>query len=117
MTTMIKQGTPEWRAARCGSLGASDVADVLATVKSGAWGASRANVMSRLIIERLTGKPVDTYVSMAMQNGKDTEAEARAAYAFHIDRDVAERGLIRHPKLAGTHASPDGWSAMTAWSS
>src|SRR5262245_21903974 len=43
-----------------------------------------------------------------MQHGLDTEAEARAAYAFHIDQDVTETGLWRHPKIKGSHASPDG---------
>jgi hypothetical protein len=39
----IIQRSPEWFAARCGSLGASQLADALAKTKSG-WGASRANL-------------------------------------------------------------------------
>ncbi len=39
----IIQRSPEWYAARCGSLGASQLADALAKTKSG-WGASRANL-------------------------------------------------------------------------
>src|SRR5690606_22234449 len=107
MTEQIVQRSEEWFAARCGSLGASRVADALARTKSG-WGASRANLMAELIAERLTGVPAERFQSAAMLHGIETEAEARAAYAFHRDVDVVEVGLIRHPSIAWTHASPDG---------
>lgn len=103
----LRQGTPEWHAARCGSLGASSVHEALAKTKTG-WGASRANVMSRLIVERLTGIPQDTYTNAAMQHGVDTEPEARAAYQFEAGVLVKQVGLIKHPGIGGTHASPDG---------
>lgn len=107
MTESLIQGTAEWRQARCGSLGASRVADALAKTKSG-WGASRANVMAELIAERLTGVPAENYTNAAMQWGTVTEPEARAAYAFLRGIEVVQVGLIRHPKINGTHASPDG---------
>ena len=47
------QGSDEWKAARCGKVTASRVADVVAKTKSG-WAASRANYMAELIAERLT---------------------------------------------------------------
>jgi putative phage-type endonuclease len=74
----------------------------------GGWGASRANLMARIIAERLTGEPQETYVNAAMAHGTETEPMARSAYAFMYDVDVAEVGLIRHPTIAGAHASPDG---------
>jgi hypothetical protein len=43
-----------------------------------------------------------------MQHGIDTEPEARAAYSFVADVDVIDVGLVRHPTITGTHASPDG---------
>ena len=104
----LVQGTPEWKAARCGSLGASSVADALARIKSG-WGASRANVMADLIAERLSGTPTDTYVNAAMQRGTEKEPDARAAYEFRFNCDVTQVGLVRHPRIKGTHASPDGF--------
>lgn len=108
MTTInLIQGTPEWRQARCGSLGASRIAEALARTKTG-WGASRANLMAELICERLTGIPADSYTNAAMQWGIDTEPMARAAYSFHSGFDVVQVGLIHHPRIAGTHASPDG---------
>lgn len=101
------QGTPEWLAARAGSLGASQVADALARTKSG-WGASRSNVRGQLVRERLTGLPTETFCSAAMQRGKDLEPQARAAYVFMQDCEVVEVGIIKHPKIEGSHCSPDG---------
>jgi putative phage-type endonuclease len=109
MTNVIDlvQGSKEWHAARAGSLGASSLHEVVAKTKSG-WSTSRANRMASLILERLTGKPQDSYTNAAMQHGVDTEPEARAAYEFHADADVTLVGLVRHPSIVGTHASPDG---------
>jgi putative phage-type endonuclease len=101
------QGSPEWHAARAGSLGASQVADAIAKTKAG-YGASRANLRARLVAERLTGQPQDTFSNAAMDWGREKEAEARAAYAFLHDRDVVEIGIALHPAITGTHASPDG---------
>jgi len=103
----MQQGTEEWRLARCGSLGASQLSEALAKTKSG-WGASRENIKSLMIIERLTGLPVDTYESPAMSWGKAKEEEARTAYSFVTGQEVIEVGLYKHPTIIGSHASPDG---------
>ncbi len=103
----MEQGSIEWLAARAGSLGASQVADAIARTKTG-WGASRANVMATLITERLTGKPAETFTNAAMAWGTQTEPDARAAYEFMRDVDVELVGIVKHPTIAGTHASPDG---------
>lgn len=103
----LVQGSDEWKAARIGSLGASRVHEAIAKTKTG-WGASRANLMAELISERLTGTPAEKFTNAAMQWGTETEAEARAAYAFRTDADVTEVGIVRHPAIAWTHASPDG---------
>jgi putative phage-type endonuclease len=107
VTEELEQGTEAWRLARCGSLGASSLGDALAKTKSG-WGASRANVLARLAIERLTGTPQDTYQNQAMRDGVEREPTARAAYQFERGVLVKQVGLIKHPTIAGTHASPDG---------
>ena len=107
MTVELIQGSDEWLAARCGSLGASQVHDALAKTKSG-WGASRGNLLWQLTVERLTGKPTETFVNAAMMHGTLTEPEARDAYAFFKDADVTEVGLVLHPRIQRTHASPDG---------
>jgi putative phage-type endonuclease len=106
-----EQGSPEWIAARVGSLGASRLHEALAKTKSG-HSASRANLMAELISEKLTGQPAERYVNGAMQHGIDTEPEARSAYSFYRDAEVTQVGLVLHPTIAGTHASPDGIVGM-----
>lgn len=101
------QGTPEWLAARAGSLGASSIADALARTKTG-WGASRANLKARIVTERITGKPVETFVNAAMQRGTELEPQARAMYSFHTGHEVTEIGIILHPTIKHSHCSPDG---------
>ena len=103
----IIQRSPEWYAERCGSLGASQLADALAKTKSG-WGASRANLKAKLVVERLTGQQEEGFTSAAMQWGIEKEEEARIAYSFLTGRNVVEVGLYKHPTIIGTHASPDG---------
>jgi putative phage-type endonuclease len=103
----IIQGSEEWKLARCGSLGASRLADAVARTKTG-YGASRANLMAELLVERLTGIPTEGFVSSAMQWGTEKEPDARAAYEFRSDVEVAQVGIVPHSTIAGTHASPDG---------
>jgi putative phage-type endonuclease len=103
----IEQRSDAWLQGRCGSQGASTLHEVVARTKTGP-SASRTNRMSTIIVERMTGVPQKTYVNAAMQDGIETEAEARAAYAFRCDVDVTEVGIALHPTIKGTHASPDG---------
>lgn len=104
---MTDQRTPEWFGERLGKATASRIADVIARTKSGP-SASRANYAAELVAERLTGSRVEGFTSAAMQHGIDTEAEARAAYSFRHDVDVAETGFHRHPVIEMAGASPDG---------
>lgn len=104
---MIVQGTPEWFDVRRGKVTASRVPDLVARTKSG-WGASRVNYMAELIAERLTGTSTSSYTNAAMQWGTEMEPEARAAYEFRRDCDVAEVGFVEHPVIAMSGASPDG---------
>ena len=104
---MAEQGTAEWLKERCGKVTASRIADMMAKTKTG-WGASRANYMAQLLVERLTGEPAETYSNAAMQWGLDTEPQARAAYSFITDHTVEEVGFIDHPAIIMSGASPDG---------
>jgi putative phage-type endonuclease len=103
----MMQGSPEWYAARLGKVTASRIADLMARTKTG-WGASRANYMAELLVERLTGQPADGYESPAMRWGTEQEPFARAAYEFRTDADVALVGFVPHPTIAAAGASPDG---------
>jgi len=104
---MIVQGSPEWFDVRRGKVTASRVPDLVARTKSG-WGASRVNYMAELIAERLTGTSAASYTNAAMQWGTEMEPEARAAYEFRHDCDVAEIGFVEHPEILMSGASPDG---------
>jgi len=103
----MKQRTEEWYQARLGCLGASSIADMLATTKSGE-AASRANLRARLVVERLTGRTQESYINAAIQHGIDTEAEARAMYEATVGVMVAETGWHKHPRIDWCGASPDG---------
>lgn len=43
-----------------------------------------------------------------MSWGTEHEPEARLAYEFRHDANVVQVGMVRHPSISGTHASPDG---------
>jgi putative phage-type endonuclease len=103
----MEQGTDAWFAARVGKATASRVADIVARTKSGP-SASRANYLAELVCERMTGQKAQGFVNAAMQHGIDTEAEARAAYAFLTGNQVEEVGFVDHPAIPSTGASPDG---------
>jgi putative phage-type endonuclease len=102
-----EQGSEEWFAARCGRATASRMGDLMARGKSG-WLASRTNYAAELIAERLTGKPAERYSNAAMAWGTQHEPEARALYEFLHDCEVRTVGLVTHPTIAMSLASPDG---------
>lgn len=105
----MQQQSNEWRFARCGSVGGSEVPDVMRKGKDGkSPSVSRANLMARKVIERLTGVPVETFKSAAMMNGTAREPTGRLAYEIRANVMVEQVGLIRHPSIEGAHASPDG---------
>lgn len=108
MTENLEQGTEAWLQARVGKVTASRVADVVAKTKTG-WGASRANYMAELIAERLTGQPAEKFTNAAMIWGSETEPQARAAYEFFQDETVVQVGLVPHPTIKDSAASPDGY--------
>jgi putative phage-type endonuclease len=104
----LEQGTAEWLAARLGRVTASRVCDVIAKTKTG-YSTSRAQYMTELVCERLTGKPAaDVYVNADMQRGTDLEPIARALYEVTRDKSVQQVGFVPHPTLEWAGASPDG---------
>lgn len=103
----MEQRTDKWFAARLGKVTASRVADVIATTKTG-YSASRANYMAQLVVERMTGKQTESYTNAAMEWGTNTEPLARAAYEAEKGLLVDETGLVDHPSIPMSGASPDG---------
>ena len=106
-TEALKQGSPEWLAARVGIVTASRISDVMAKTKSGP-SASRAGYMGELIAERLTGQSAASdYYNADMQRGNELEPAARFAYECVTGQVVEEVGLVMHPTMKAG-ASPDG---------
>jgi len=101
------QGSPEWFAARCGNVTASRISDIVAKTKSG-YSTSRANYLSQLLCERLTGTVEESFTNDAMKWGTMQESFARAAYEQAKDVMVDEVGYISHPTIERAGASPDG---------
>lgn len=100
----MEQGSTEWFEARLGKVTASRIADVMMAKTAAGY----QNYMAHLICERLTGEPVETFKSAAMEHGTETEPQARAMYEMETGSDVTECGFIPHPKLTNSGASPDG---------
>jgi len=100
----MEQGSPEWFAERAGKVTASKVADVLMKPTTAGY----QNYKAQLICERLTGQATETFTSAAMQNGTDTEPQARAMYQLISGLAVSEVGFVFHPSIQNTGASPDG---------
>lgn len=101
------QGSEEWKQYKCGKVGASKIADIIAKTKSG-WSASRQNYCAALVCEILTGNPTEGFVSDAMKHGTEKEPLARLSYEFREDVEVQQVGFIDHPTIEGAGASPDG---------
>ena len=73
----FQQGSPEWHAARCGVVTASNFKAVLTKGS----GKTRANYMRKLAEEIITGRVAPpAFESEAMQRGVDLEPDARQAY-------------------------------------
>lgn len=102
-----EQRSPEWFAARLGRATGSRFGDVMAKTRTG-YSASRKNYAAELVIERLTGKQADVFVSTAMQWGTDNEPVARLQYMLATGNEVEETGFWQHDSLEAG-ASPDGF--------
>lgn len=106
----VKQRSDEWHALRCGRVTGS-CAQAIIQVRKRASGelAIRRDLRQRLVVERLTGRPVEEsgYQSKAMQHGVDTEVDALAAYEADKGEIVTRVGFVLHDDLMAG-CSPDG---------
>lgn len=78
----------------------------MATIKSGE-AAERRNYRAKLVVERLTGKPVKGFTTKAMEQGTEREPFARQAYEVRTGNLVEQVGLCLHDDIE-CGASPDG---------
>lgn len=105
----VVQGSAAWLQARVGLVTASRMSDVMATPKRGTTElACKRDYRMELLCERLTGRAAEHYVSREMDFGSEQEPFARAAYEVVQDVLVDEVGLVLHPIMDFSAASPDG---------
>lgn len=94
------QGSNEWFDAKRGIVSASHFKEVL-NKKTG-----RGLYMRKVAAERLTDQTEETYTNTAMQNGVDTEFEARECYEYIYHEKVVQVGFVKMSEWVG--CSPDG---------
>ena len=104
----IEQMSDEWFAFRAGKFSASKVGDIMKKGRGGKPSTMRANAITRLALERLTGARDETYSGAAMQRGIELEPEARDFYSFTRGVAVLETGCISHDVWPIAICSPDG---------
>jgi hypothetical protein len=111
------QLNPEWLQARCGFATGSRVGDITKLVQKKKekgvvteWkpSADRMKYMDHVLAERLTGRPQGIRKIYSLDERRDLEPEARAAYAFRHDQSVVEAGFIHHLFIDKFGCSPDG---------
>ena len=101
----ILQRSEDWYADRCGKVTASRVKDISAKPKTGkAYNALTLTILT----ERLTGVQEESFTSSAMQWGIDQEIHAITAYENETGNFVVGTGLVDHPAIKMSGASPDG---------
>lgn len=105
----LTQNTPEWLTARKGRVTASRCADVATKIAKGTkYSAARYDYMMELIVEQLTGRAQERFVTQAMEWGIEQQPFAQAAYEMKQGVMVEDVGLIIHPEKDLFAASPDG---------
>lgn len=97
----MEQGTPEWHEARLGIPTASQFKSVLAKGE----GKTRKTYMLKLLDERLSGEPMESFTNVHMERGSELEDEARAVYEWNEGVKAARVGFVRNN---GAGCSPDG---------
>ena len=101
----LLQRHDEWLADRVGKITASRVKGIDAKPKKGK---ALNATMLELLKERLTGEVTELRINDAMQWGIDHEPYAIAAYENITGNFVVGCGLIDHPTISMSGASPDG---------
>lgn len=97
-----EQGTPEWYAVRLGRVTASHFHEVL----SGRSSSGYKTYMMKLLAERMTGQPLETFSAKWMEDALETEPQARDYYAELNGVSVEQVGFVQLGDDIG--CSPDG---------
>lgn len=103
----VLQGSEEWIKARLGHVSASNLDAVMAKGRSGE-SETRKKYKIRLVAERLTNEPQESFKNSAMEWGIETEPMARMAYEVSRETFVDQTGFWKHPTIPWVGCSPDG---------
>lgn len=107
-TRLLEQGTDEWKMARLGHVSASNIAAVMSKAKDGGETATRRGYKIKLVAERLTMQPQESYKNAAMEWGNEQEPFARMAYEAAKNVFVDKTGFWKHEQKEWVGVSPDG---------
>lgn len=103
------QRTEQWFKERCGKFTGSRFADVMArNKKTGEPLKAYHDLIMDIVVEHMTGDPIDGPHGYALQWGTDVEPAAREAYELETGLSVVETGFIMHPEYDFAGCSPDG---------
>jgi hypothetical protein len=103
------QGSAEWFGLRIGKPTASQITNVVTSQGKATASAARQSYLADLVLERITGKIKEVFVTDAMKRGVALEPRARAWYSMTTGRDVRQVGFVERDDFAGKFgASPDG---------
>lgn len=102
------QGSADWLQQRAGHATASRFCDILAVKRDGTPAKARDDYLMELVVEQITGEPIESASSFAMKWGTDAEPYARAEYEAVTGLMVREVGFMRHPFIKWVGASSDG---------
>ncbi len=102
----VTQGSDEWHRLRVGSIGASSIDKIITT--KGERSKQREDYMFTLAAERITGKQEVGYLTQAMINGIEREAEARSLFEMAHGVEIKQVGLVYKDDRKLCHCSPDG---------
>ena len=106
---MSEQQSDAWFQARSGKFTGSRFSDVLARSKStGKPLKAYDDLIWQLVVERMTGEPVDGVDSYSLRWGRDVEGFARQEYELTTGHAVVEADFIQHPAFDFVGCSPDG---------
>jgi len=112
-SSQLEQRSHDWLQARCGFPTGSGFKHLMAKTAKGLPTAARNTYLWEKVTERISGQPVQHYVTHQMQWGIDQEPVALAAYEAKTGFSVSPMGFVRHATLA-TGCSPDGVVAVDA---
>ena len=107
----VQQGTPEWLMHRTACVTASRMGAIMLKTQSGKPTAERQKYLMEIVMEVLTGRAAERFVTDAMDWGISTEPLARAAYEDKIDVEVELVGIAVHDKISRFMSSPTRTSA------